>query len=149
MPEIRFYHLQRQSLTEALPKLVEKIYSTGAKTIIKADTPETVAALDTALWVHDPKSFIPHDTDKSRRPSEQPVFISIHDENPNNATIQLLVNAVESDKIPTFEKCLYMFDGRDESIVMKARAAWKAFKEQGYDMSYWQQRETGGWEQKA
>lgn len=149
MAEIRFYHLQRQRLEEALPKLVAKIHEAGLRAVIKTPDEATMLTLDKALWDFDPASFIPHDQDKCKYPSEQEVFLTCDDENPNEATIQLVVNAVEGTDAANYDRCLYMFDGRDEHIVGKARQDWKKFEAEGVEMSYWQQKETGGWEQKA
>jgi DNA polymerase III subunit chi len=147
--EIRFYHLQRQRLEEALPKLMEKVHEAGLKSVIKAPDEAVRNALDKALWTYDPVSFIPHDKEGSAYATVQPMFLTCNDENPNAATVQVIINAVEGTNAEVFDRCLYMFDGRDERIVAKARADWKAFKDLGVEMSYWQQKETGGWEQKA
>jgi len=147
--EIRFYHLQRQSLNEALPKLMEKVYSTGAKAVIKAEESTVLQQLDQALWGYDVNSFIPHASEGTKAPGVQPIYLTTSDDNPAGASIQVLINATSSETTDSYDKCLYMFDGRDEAIVASARAAWKAFKEKEYEMSYWQQHETGGWEQKA
>ena len=149
MAEIRFYHLQRQRLEEALPKLMEKVYEAGLHAVIKIPDEALRDTLNKALWSYDPASFIPHDQEGCKQACEQPVFLTCSDKNPNQATVQVIINAVEGVAINSFDRCLYMFDGRDERIVGKAREDWKKFKALGADMSYWQQRETGGWEQKA
>jgi len=147
--EIRFYHLQRQRLEEALPKLIEKIYEAGLRAVVKVPDESVRASLDKALWTYNAASFIPHDQDTCKHPDAQPVFLTCSDENPGGATIQLIVNAVDGADTSAFDRCLYMFDGRDERIVGKAREDWKKFGALGVEMSYWQQKETGGWEQKA
>ena len=147
--EIRFYHLQRQRLEEALPKLLSKVHDLGLKAIIKVPNETLMKSLDKALWDFDPESFIPHDRDGSKTADLQPVFLTLEDGNPNAASILVLINAVSRGEITGFDRCLYVFDGRDESIVASARADWKKFKELGTEMSYWQQMETGGWEKKA
>ncbi|UTW57351.1 DNA polymerase III subunit chi [Kordiimonas sp. SCSIO 12603] len=149
MAEIRFYHLQRQGLEEALPKLMEKVHQAGLRAIIKAENKALIDTLDKALWTYDANSFIPHDKDGCKHPAEQPVFLTATDENPNDANALVLINAASYEEIEKFDRCLYMFDGRDEVIVSQARTDWKAYKELGLEMSYWQQRENGGWEQKA
>lgn len=149
MPEIKFYHLQRQRLEEALPKLVEKVCDAGLRAVIKVPDGATIELLDKALWSFDPLSFIPHDKDGSAHPAAQSIFLTDGDENPNESSVLILVNAVDGPKMAEFDRCLYMFDGRDERIVAKARADWAKLKDEGLEMSYWQQKETGGWEKKA
>jgi len=147
--EIRFYHLQRQRLEEALPKLVAKIHEAGLRAVVKTPDDAILSLLDKALWDFEQASFIPHDRDKCKYPEAQPIFLTCSDENPNEATIQVIINATEGTDTARYDRCLYMFDGRDERIVGKAREDWKKFQAGGIEMSYWQQKETGGWEQKA
>jgi DNA polymerase-3 subunit chi len=40
-----------------------------------------------------------------------------------------------------------MFDGNDEAALAAARARWKAAKEAGHTLTYWQQTEKG-WEKR-
>ena len=42
-----------------------------------------------------------------------------------------------------------MLDGRSNEQVTQARQRWKSYKEEGYDITYWMQSDSGGWEQKA
>ena len=42
MSRVDFYHLQRQTLDEVLPKLLGKAYSTGKRILIKVGTAERV-----------------------------------------------------------------------------------------------------------
>jgi len=149
VPEIRFYHLQRQRLEEALPKLVEKVCEAGLRAHVKVPDAPTMDLLDKALWSFDPASFIPHDKEGCSQPDSQLIFLTCDNENLNDASVLILVNAVDSPDISEFDRCFYMFDGRDERIVAKARADWTKLKDQGLGMSYWQQKETGGWEEKA
>ncbi len=149
MTEVRFYHLQGQTLEEALPKLIEKVCEAGLKAVIKTSDTNVRDRLDRVLWDYSPGSFVPHGIDGCKSPELQPVYLTTEDTNPAAATIQVCVNSLDSKKISGFDRCLFMFDGRDENIVASARASWKLIKEQGLEMSYWQQREMGGWEKKA
>jgi len=128
---------------------MEKVNEAGMRAVIKVPDEGLRGALDKALWAYDAASFMPHDQDGSKFAADQPIFLTCGDENPNDSTVQVIVNAVDGARASDFQRCLYMFDGRDERIVGKAREDWKQFKALGIEMSYWQQRETGGWEQKA
>lgn len=149
MNDIRFYHLQRQSLEEALPKLMAKVAEAGLRAVIKGSDSSVINDLDKALWEFEPESFLPHGKDGCEQPEEQPFFLTTQDENPNQATVLVLVNASKHYDFEQFDRCLYMFDGRSEDIVAAARTDWKSWKDNEYTMSYWQQKEMGGWEQKA
>ena len=152
MKDIRFYHLQRQSLGEALPKLMEKVGEAGLRAVIKAPDEALIDRLDKALWEFDPESFLPHDKDGCDHPDAQTFFLTTTDENPNGSTILVLIDAAKHADFDSYDRCLYMFDGRSEAVVAAARTDWKAWKDKennDYSMSYWQQKEMGGWEQKA
>jgi DNA polymerase-3 subunit chi len=147
--EVRFYHLQRQRLEEALPKLMEKVHGAGLSAVIKCGDDETISLLDKALWEYQADSFLPHGQAGDKYENKQPILLTVSDENNNSASVQLIINGVDGLDPAGFDRCLYMFDGRDERIVAKARDDWKSVKASGGDISYWQQKETGGWEQKA
>lgn len=40
-------------------------------------------------------------------------------------------------------------DGQDDESIEAARERWKAYKDAGHTVTYWQQGPQGGWEQKA
>ncbi|MEX0300385.1 MAG: DNA polymerase III subunit chi [Kordiimonas sp.] len=149
MTEVRFYHLQGQTLEQALPKLIEKICEAGLKAVVKTSNSEVRDSLDRALWDHSSESFVPHGIEGCKAPELQPIYLTTADDNPANATIYVSIDALDVAAISEYDRCLFMFDGRDENIVSSARASWKAIKEQELEMSYWQQREMGGWEKKA
>jgi DNA polymerase-3 subunit chi len=48
-----------------------------------------------------------------------------------------------------YTRVAYVFDGRDQDAVARAREAWQTAKAQGLAVSYWQQGADGRWEQKA
>lgn len=149
MQDIRFYHLTQQTLEQALPKLMVKVVEAGMRALVKVPDKTYMDTLDKVLWDFDPASFIAHDKDGSKHPSDQIIFLTVGDDNQNNADIIVLVDNMMCDDVAKYKRCLYMFDGRNENIVAKAREHWKSFKDAGTEMSYWQQTEFGGWEQKA
>lgn len=149
MSDIRFYHLQRQPLEAALPKLMEKVIGAGLKAVIKAPDQALVDTLDKVLWDYDPASFLPHDKAGCDHPEDQTLYLTTGDENPNAAGVLVLVDAASSDAFNDYDRCLYMFDGSNAETLAAARADWKRLTGGDHTLSYWQQREEGGWEQKA
>lgn len=149
MTEIRFYHLQRQTIEEALPKLAELVLKSGNKGLIKVADKNTAKQIDKALWTYSPESFLPHDIEGSKFAAEQALFITSKEENPAQAKMAILVNGQKLEDLTIFERILYMFEGVQDDIIATAREDYKSFKDLGYDMSYWQQKDEGGWEQKA
>jgi len=149
MAEISFYHLTRQTLEQSLPELLAKVVGQGLRTLVKLNDTATMEMLDKALWTYDPESFLPHDKDGCAQPHMQQIFLTLGDDNANSATILTLINNAVCPDMVAYDRVLYMFDGRDDAIVSRAREHWKTFSDQNFTMSYWQQKETGGWEKKA
>lgn len=145
MTEIGFYHLHATPLERALPKLLEKVIASGQRAVVMADNPERIEALDAALWTYDPASFLPHGTAKIGHAADQPVWLTTAEENPNGATVLVLLDGAVAD-VARFARCLEIFDGGDEAAVVRARDRWRDYKAAGHGVTYWQQNERGGWE---
>jgi DNA polymerase-3 subunit chi len=147
LTEIRFYHLQRQRLEEALPALLEKARERGHTIVVQAGSPERVKALDTLLWTYRPETFLPHGSAGTGNAAEQPIWLTAGEENPNAADMLVLVDGAEADVAP-YAMCCQMFDGLDDAAVAAARQRWTAYKAAGHAITYWQQGDRG-WEKKA
>jgi DNA polymerase-3 subunit chi len=148
MTDVNFYHLQRSALDQALPKLLEKILQAGKRAVVIARSEERVEALNARLWTYDPNSFLPHGSKSDGNAAEQPVWLTIEDENPNGATVLVLTDGAATGKMGQYERCLELFDGNDPERVADARERWSAYKNAGHAVTYWQQGERG-WEKKA
>lgn len=147
--EVRFYHLLRQNVGEALPALCAKALSTGKTIIIKAPDSRTAEMLNDQLWSYDAGSFLPHGTEKDGKAEKQPIWITEDDNNPNAAKILILTYGTNTESLETYDLCCEIFDGRNEDAVTHARQKWKIYKEnENLELTYWQQGDTG-WEKKA
>ena len=153
MSEILFYHLERQSLEQALPVMLEKSLERGWKALVQTDTEEQVKALDEHLWRWRDDSFLPHmaagDARLSGHEAEQPIFVTHLDDTPNNANVLFLVHGAAREALDNFERCVFMFDGRDEESLAQARTHWAQLKSSGHELTYWQQDADGKWQKQA
>jgi DNA polymerase-3 subunit chi len=147
--EIRFYHLQRTRLEGALPTMLERVLARGERAVVILGSAERVEALAAHLWIYSDRSFLPHGTALDGYAAEQPIWITAVDENPNGAQVLFLADGAESDRVGSYRLCVELFDGADETAVASARRRWSAYKMAGHSLSYYQQTEAGGWEQKA
>ncbi len=152
MTEIGFYHLLRTPLEAALPRLLERTLESGARAVVKAGSGERVKQLDDALWRWGPAnrnaSFLPHGTAADGNAEMQPVWLTAGDDNPNGATFLFLTDSADSETLGDYARCFTLFDGRDEAAVAQARTRWKAWKDAGHTLTYWQQGDRG-WEKKG
>jgi DNA polymerase-3 subunit chi len=149
MTEVLFYHLTRQPLDKVLPGLLEKTLERGWRAVVQAGSGERVDALDALLWTYADDSFLPHGTARDGMPDQQPIFLTVKDENPNGATVRFLVDGAEAPDLAGYTRAVYIFDGRDDAALAQARAEWKRIKGAGHAVTYWQQNENGRWEKKA
>lgn len=149
MTEVLFYHLQNVPLEKVLPQLLERSLERGWRAILRAGGPERLEAINSLLWTYSDDSFLPHGTKDDGPAALEPVFLTVDDENPNNAYVLFLVDGAAPGNIGPYERCVLMFDGRDEAALAAAREHWKTLKAEGHDATYWQQDERGKWEKKA
>ena len=147
--EVLFYHLERQTLEQVLPGLVERTLERGWRAVIQAGSPERLAAIDTLLWTYKEDSFLAHGTRAEGHSEHQPVFLTTGDDNPNGAGVRFLVDGAPASDFTGYTRVVCIFDGHDPGAVEVARAQWKAAVAQGAAVTYWQQTEAGRWEKKA
>ena len=148
MTDIRFYHLQRQTLDQALPQILNKALQAGHKIVVKLPDQQEVERVNAHLWIFHPNHFLPHGSAKDGFAEDQPVWLTDKDENPNGADVLVLTDGTESESVTDFKLCCNMLNGHDGEAVKTARTRWKAYQEAGHDMTYWQQSGSGRWEQK-
>jgi DNA polymerase-3 subunit chi len=148
MPEVSFYHLSTSTLEKALPRLLDKIYSSGHRVLLMAPSEEKVEELNGLLWSFSTRIFLPHGSIKDPLPEEQPIFLTASNDNPNNSDILFMINGVTPSNIDNFNRVVYMFDGADDNELQEARKRWASYKKNNYQLTYFQQTESGGWEKK-
>ena len=153
MTEIWFYHLQCQPLEKALPQILEKSLEKGWRAVVQASTEERLDALDAWLWIYSDASFLAHGRAADGDGDLQPVYLTTGVENPNGAALRIFVEAAEMARAlaepgAAYARAIVLFDGNDEDELLRARARWKAVREQGLAAAYWQQGENGRWEKK-
>lgn len=149
MTDIRFYHMTRKRLEQALPEIAAKALERQYRIIVKAGSQERLGVLDTALWTYDPASFLPHGLTKDGNEADQPIWLTLGEDNPNGAKMIILTDGAVCDNLKAYDLCCELFDGQDEESVSAARKRWKEYKEAGHQVSYFQQDDQGKWQQKA
>ena len=144
MTEIYFYHLQRQPLERVLPTLLEKSLERGWRVVVQGASDERIEALDAHLWTFRDDSFLPHGTHKQPEANEQPILLTVNDDNPNKADVRFLIDGVPvPDDASPYQRIVLLFDGEDEDAVAAARTRWSEAKEKGLDATYWQPMSRG------
>ena len=150
MTRVDFYHLLSSPLETALPQLLEKALEKDMRVVVKTVSRERATHLDSALWTYRNESFLPHGCiGQARDVEHQPVWIADTDDNPNGASLLVLVDRADCADVNAFERVVDMFDGHDDEAVASARRRWKARHDAGHVLNYWQQTPRGTWEKKA
>jgi DNA polymerase III subunit chi len=145
--EVRFHHLERRRVDQALPSLLEAALEEGRRVLVRASSDEMVAALNERLWTYDDASFLPHGAAGDGDPMTQPIFLTSGLGNPNAATMLVrLSDAETSEADDAFDLVVLMFDGRDEAALGRARSEWRRLKDKGRKISYWRESDEGAWE---
>jgi DNA polymerase-3 subunit chi len=147
MTEFFFYHLQRQPLEQVLPTLIEKSLERGWRVIVQAASEERAEALDSHLWTFRDDSFLPHGTWREAEAAEQPVLLTVRDDNPNAAAVRFLLDGawVPAD-VSAYQRIVLIFDGEDPEAVAVARERWSECRARGLDVTYWQTDDQGRWQ---
>ncbi|MFK7903144.1 MAG: DNA polymerase III subunit chi [Nitratireductor sp.] len=149
MPDILFYHLTEKTLADTLPGLLEKSQAKGWRCVVQLNNQITLDLLDRVLWTNRADSFLAHSSANDESAKEQPIWLTLDEQNPNEAQIRFMVDGATPPDLSTYERGVYIFDGHNESAVSHARERWKAEKAAGHNVTYWKQNSEGGLDKKA
>jgi DNA polymerase-3 subunit chi len=151
LTETLFYHLERRSLDDVLPGLIEKTLERGWRAVIRTESSERADSIDTLLWTYNEQTFLAHAQSGDGNPKRQPVLITVEDENPNGANVLFCVGGATPDWVAagTLTRVVLMFDGRDEAMVERARDAWRDATAAGHDVTYWKESPSGKFERQG
>lgn len=166
MTEILFYHLERAKLEQVLPGLLEKSLLRNWKALVLTGHSEHLPDLDNDLWTYRDDSFLPHAlSEQSAQPATEKILLTGSEKQvshpPNNANILFLVEGaiVAPEDMRNYERCVVIFDGRDDEALGEARSFWKKIKDHNpnqedgagtkFSPTYWRQSANGKWEKQG
>ena len=150
MSQIDFYHLTQSDVETALVMLAQKSLLAGKTVLVQCPRP-AAEAIDDALWVQEPDSWIPHGLDDAPGRDKAPVWISSDSTDKTmTADFLFLLHGAERDDMRRFARVFNIFDGRSEAQVGQARSQWQSWREEnGAEMRYFAQNDDGKWEQRG
>ena len=154
MAELLFYHLERSTLEDVLPGLLERTRERDWRAVVRIGSAERMETLDAHLWTYSEQSFLAHGTAAEGSAARQPIYLTTEDENPNSAQVLFLVAGAQvadwsAAPLKGLSRVVLMFDGRESETVDYARSAWRNAKEAGHDVTYWKESPSGKWEKQA
>jgi DNA polymerase-3 subunit chi len=146
MTEILFYQLKGQTLEQVLPGLLQRSLDRGWRVVVQASSQERVEALDAHLWTWRDDTFLPHGTWRDSEAAEHPVLLTLNEDNANGAIVRFLIDgAAMPENASAYQRIVLLFDGEDAEALDAARARWREAKSAGFEVTYWQTDERGGW----
>lgn len=147
-PEYWFYHLEGSTIENVLPDLLEKTLAKGWRALVKLPQ-DKLAEMDDHLWTFRDDSFLPHGQDNEPMADWQPVLLSADLNTAKGFDAIFLLGGADIDEVQEASRIMVMINGRSEAEIMLERKRWKALKETGATLSYYQQNGQGRWEKKA
>lgn len=142
---VQFYHLLSTSRERAVPKLMEKALSSGSRVVMLMGSDTALKSMSDALWTANPDGFLPHGSARDGHADEQPIFLTLTEENPNKAEILCVLDGSIPASASGYTKLLDVFDGTNEADVAAARTRWMHYKNNGFTLNYVKQQPGGGW----
>lgn len=150
MAEVLFYHLERSTLAQVLPGLLQRSLERGWRCGVLAGSDDAAEEIDAALWTYDDGSFLPHGrVSTAQTDARQPILIDTALTTlVDGRDVVFLVAGGQADpaQMASFTRVVVMFDGQGAA---PARVLWTAVKAEGLEATYWRQSDTGKWEKKA
>jgi len=150
MAEVLFYHLTSTPIEASLPELLERALAREWRVVLRCGSEAGLATLDSMLWTYRDDAFLPHGSEAGGLGALQPVYLTLGDENPNGATVLMLVDGARATvaEMASYARTCLIFDGQDPRAVETARSDWRAVQAAALPAKYWAQ-EGGRWVQKA
>jgi len=145
-PDVRFYHLTRTPLEPALATMLERTIARGQKAVVLASSEARVEHLCGWLWTYDDRGFLPHGSARDGAAEDQPIWVAVADERPNDADVLFLTDRADSARLDDYAVVALLFDAGDDEQLADARARWTKWKGDGRTPAYWKQTDQG-WSQ--
>ena len=149
MTEIRFYHLQKTTVYDALSVLLQKVIDMDYKfdIIINGNVKE----FSDILWENNNKnSFIANDIgDNINENSPVAIYNNLNIKVENLRKNRFFINEINENLISNTDLNCFMFNGNDEKILHQARQFWKKMTQKAeYELCYYYQDPLLGWKKK-
>lgn len=132
------YHHSISPLEKVLPKLLEKVLASGQKAVVMIPSQEQLKTIDTFLWTYSKSELIPHGGIEDGNALLQPVWLTCIEENPNHATLLVIIGNLRPTHISTFEKILILTPEWTSEMTK-----WAGSKG---ELTVWSEKLAGGWE---
>lgn len=150
MPELWFYHLERENAFTLLPQLLRRGLNQGLRLCVETTTFELARHWSDHLWAHEDTGFLPHGLEGDKRSTGQPIMLTDGNANPNGSTFRFFVDgAIPSagwlKNEAAIARASVLFEASDESSIQAARSLWREARAAGLIVRYQRQDDSGAW----
>ncbi len=125
MQQFSLYHTTEGLIYKTVCLLVEKSYHSNFRIVVLTPDLDTQESLNKLIWTYSKKQFIPHGSKLDPLPDKQPVYITHQLENPNQASILIIIAPFNIKDILSnqyyiehFQRIIIIYDGLDDSSVI-------------------------------
>lgn len=136
--EIEFRNVAGQRFESGLAAFLEPELAAGRRALVLCGSRDRLEALNLGLWTYDPASFLPHGAPADGNPEQQPVLLSLSEENQNGASLLIMIDDAEAAAPQAFERCGLFFDRNDPAVRDAARERWRRCLAAGHTPVYWE-----------
>ncbi|ABV75571.1 DNA polymerase III subunit chi [Rickettsia akari str. Hartford] len=99
MQQFSIYQTSDELLLKSILLLIEKCYHYDLKSVILTTDADQQEMLNKHLWTYSRKQFIPHGSKLDPQPEKQPIYITDELQNPNNASVLIIISPTAIEKI--------------------------------------------------
>ena len=132
MTSIDFYTHVADRL-EIAARLVAKAFAQHGNVRVLTPDPATTDALDRALWLRPPTSFLPHCRVASALAAETPIWVDHVAEHAGPAVVLINLHNAPPPFFARFER-LAEIVGLEEADVVAGRERYRYYRERGYEL---------------
>ncbi len=136
--QITGYHHCINPVQKVLPKLLEKVLLAKHRALVMAESAEQLKIIDQFLWTYSKTELLPHGTEEDGNPTQQPIWLTCEEENPNNADILLIVGNIQPSNVTQFKKTLILLPNWPVETSIWAQSFEK-------DFTLWTEQDGGTW----
>ncbi|MCC8419111.1 MAG: DNA polymerase III subunit chi [Rickettsia endosymbiont of Glossina mortisans submortisans] len=99
MQQFSIYQTSDELLLKSILLLIEKCYHSDLKSVVLTADTDQQETLNKNLWTYSRKQFIPHGSKTDSQPEKQPIYITDELQNPNNASVLIIISPIDIGKI--------------------------------------------------
>ena len=149
MGDIYFYHLTRQTVSQALLPLLGKCLSKSWRVVIRGQDLDQLHELDDKLWQGASDAFLPHGLAGSLGDVDQPILLTLEGQiYPHDCLICISGTPILEEEVSEAKRVCIVFQDDNREDMQTARGQWKSLTKAGFAAKYWSQS-NGNWELQA